>query len=73
MDIVIATFVPFLTNCIMLLPSEPLEGPEGAGGDEEGLIAHLSTPRQSQAKSRTLFDFVYWLEGWGLTQGGILI
>lgn len=57
----------------MLLPSEPLEGPEGAGGDEEGLIAHLSTPRQSQAKSRTLFDFVYWLEGWGLTQGGILI
>lgn len=28
-DIVIAAFVPFLTNCIMTLPSAPLEGPEG--------------------------------------------
>lgn len=28
-DIVIAAFVPFLTNFIMPLPSKPLEGPEG--------------------------------------------
>lgn len=64
MDIVIAAFVRFLTNCIMLLPSEPLEGPEGAGGDGEGQITHLSTPRQSQAKSLELpLIFVYRLEG----------
>lgn len=53
----------------MLLPSEPLEGPEGAGGDEEGLLAHLSTPRRSQAKSQTLFDFCILAGGVGADPG----
>lgn len=58
-DIVIAAFVPFLTNCIMPLPCEPLEGPEGIRWWWGGAILTLVNPRGRARLNRELPLILY--------------
>ena len=66
-DIVIAAFVPFLTNCIMPLPSEPLEGPEGIRWWGGGATLTLVNPKAEPGW--TELPLILYAGDWG---GGCL-
>lgn len=70
-DIVIVAFVPFLTNCIIPLPSEPLDGPEGTrwwwGGADLTFVNPEAEPGWTE---NSLWFFTLGKGGRGLNSGG---